>query len=110
MKRQHFYTHLVKYDEVVIKIHELDVTEEEKKHLEELAEANLHHTILHSVLNELSEEDKHKFLEHVTKEQHDKLWEHLKDKVEDIEKKIKKTADSFTKELHKDIEEAKKQG
>jgi len=92
-----------------MKIQELDASMDEKKHLEDLAEANLHHTILDTVLNELSEEDKRKFLEHVSTGEHEKLWEHLKEKVEDIEVKVKKTAASFTKELHKDIENAKKE-
>lgn len=109
MKHKHFYNHLIKYESVTIKIRELDVADEEQKHLEDLAEANLHHTILDSVLNELSPEDKHKFLEHVTSGDHDKLWDHLKEKVDDIEEKIKKTAEKFTKELHKDIDEAAKQ-
>lgn len=107
--KKHFYNHLVEYESVTIKISELDASADEKKHLEALAEANLHHTILDTVLNELSDEDKRKFLEHVSSGEHDKLWTHLKDKVEDIEEKIKKSADSFTKELHKDIEDAKKE-
>lgn len=109
MKKQHFYTPLVAYEEIEIKIGELDASDAEKLHLEELAEANLHHTILNSVLGELSEVDKHKFLEHVASGQHDELWDHLREKIDDIEEKIKKTAEGFTKELHKDIEEAKKE-
>lgn len=106
---KHFYTHLIEYHSVTIKIHELDATDEEKKHLEELAEANLHHTILDRILSELSDEDKHKFLQHLTSGDHDKLWEHLKERVEDIEEKIQKTVYHFQRQLHKDLEEAKKQ-
>ena len=106
---KHFYTHLIEYKSVTIKIHQLDATDEEKRHLEDLAEANLHHTILDKVLRELADDDKHKFLEHVTSGDHDKLWAHLKGKVEDIEEKIQKTVYNFQRQLHKDLEEAKKQ-
>ena len=107
--KKHFYTHLIEYKSISIKIHELDADEVEKKHLHELAEANLHHTILDTILSELGDDDKHVFLENVTKGDHDKIWGHLKDKVEKIEEKILTKVYNFQKELHRDIEDAKKQ-
>ena len=45
---------------------------------------------------------------HLASENHDKVWKFLNQKVENIEEKIKKTADELKKELHKDIKEVKK--
>ena len=40
----------------------LDITPEERKHLIALAESNIHHAVLDTVLTELPEEDKKEFL------------------------------------------------
>ncbi|MBI2430743.1 MAG: hypothetical protein HYV39_01870 [Candidatus Levybacteria bacterium] len=86
---------------------DMDLSQEERLHLVSLVESNLHHTILDAVLSELSEEDKKIFLHHVAHNEHDRVWELLNKKVENIEEKIKNAAESLKKELHKDIEDAR---
>ena len=84
----------------------MNLKNEERLHLLQLAESNVHHAIIDAVLSELSEEDKQKFIEHLNSDDHDKIWELLNSKVENVEDKIKKAAEEIKKELHKDIEEA----
>ncbi len=85
----------------------MDLSQKEKTHLAHLLDSTLHHTILDAVLSELSEEDKKKFMEHLSREENDKIWELLNSKVDNIEEKIKKTAEELKREMHKDIKEAK---
>ena len=105
--KKHFYSHLVETDSLVVLINDLDITDDEKGHLISLVDSQLHHTILDAILSELSEEDKRTFLKHLLHEEHDKIWNHLNDKVDNIEEKVKKAADDLKKELHQDINEAK---
>ncbi len=107
MSKKHFYSHLVETDSIVVLINELDASDEEKAHLIALVDSQLHHTILDAILSELSEDDKRSFLKHLMHEEHDKIWNHLNSKVDNIEVKIKKAADDLKQELHEDIKEAK---
>ena len=102
-----FYTHLIDIESVLIELDELDLSDREKHHLTDLLDANLHNTVLDAVLSELSEEDKKFFLKHLAEDDHNKIWEFLNDKVDNIEDKIKIAAEDLKKEIHKDISEAK---
>lgn len=104
----HFYSHLVTFEEVLIELDTLELSPDEKHHLGQLVDSNLHHTILDAILAELSEEDKERFLRLINTDQHDKIWEHLTGKVDNIEEKIKKAAQEMTTQMHKDIKEAKR--
>lgn len=104
---KHFYSHLVDIDSLTVELHTLPLSDAEKFHLHELIEKNMHHVIMDAILSELSEEDKKKFLELVAHDKHEHVWDHLKDKTQGIEEKIKKAADELKKELHKDIKESK---
>lgn len=104
----HFYSHLIKTDSLVVALNELELSDEEKSRLVGIIDSSLHHAILDAVLSELSEKDKEKFLQHVVNEDNEKVWKFLNEKVDNIEGKIKKTADELTAELHKDIKEVKK--
>lgn len=106
MKKQ-FYAHLVQIETLHIEIDSMDLTEEEKNDLKNLINSNFHHSILDTVLSELQEEDKKKFLEHFTSDDHEKIWEHLKSKTAGIEEKIKSKAEKLKEEFLKDIKEAK---
>ncbi len=101
--KKHFYSHLVSMDTVVVKLDELGVTEDQKAHLLELIETNLHHTVMDLILSELTEEDKKIFLSHVIYNDHSRTWEHLFEKVEKVEAKILDAAESLKEELHQDI-------
>lgn len=104
-----FYTHLIEIDTLIIELDKMDLSQEEKMHLTALIDSSLDHTILEAILSELNEEDKKTFLKHLVHDDHDKVWELLNSKIDNIEDKIKKAADELKKELHKDIEEAKRQ-
>ena len=105
--KKHFYSHLIETSEISLALGDMELSKEERLHLLSLVESNLHHLILDVVLSELSEEDKKVFLEHVATNSHDKVWELLNEKAENIEEKIKKAAQDLKKELYTDIQEAK---
>lgn len=104
---KHFYSHLVETSVISLELGDLDLSKDERIHLVQLAEDNIHHAILDAILSEFSEEDKKIFLHHLSEDDHDKVWEHLNKKVENIEDKIRSAAESIKKELHRDIKEAK---
>ncbi len=100
---KHFYSHIVETSSLTLALADIDLSHEERLHLLQLTEENLHHTILDAVLSELSEEDKKLFLQHVATNSHDKVWNLLHTKVGNIEEKIQKVVHELKKELHKDI-------
>lgn len=107
MKKRYFYTHIVDTSTLSLELGNMDLSPKERMHLISLIDSNLHHEILDLVLSELNSEDKKTFLHHLASEDHDKVWKFLKEKVDNIEEKIKKTAEDLKKEFHKDIKEVK---
>lgn len=101
--KQNFYSHIIETDSLVVAINNLHFSEKEKAHLMSLIDSSLHHTVLDAILSELSDADKRVFLQHVVANDHDKLWNHLNDKVDNIEDKIKHAANELKKQLHDDI-------
>jgi|SRR5581483_3967396 len=104
-----FYSHLTDTESLLIELDKMGFSVEEREHLIALIDSNLHHTVLEVVLSELSEEDKKAFLTHVAEGKHDKIWELLNKKVDGIEVKIQQAVEDLKKELHKDIEETRKE-
>lgn len=104
--KHHFYSRIIEIESLIIELDKLDLSKDEKIHLASLIDSNLHQTILDAVLSELSEGDKEIFLTHLDKNDHDKIWQHLNEKVESIEEKIKKVAEELKEQLHQDIEKA----
>ncbi len=105
--KSRFYSHLVEVHSLRIALDSLSLSPEEKDHLVQIAEENMHHVILQAILSELSEEDKRLFLSHVAKDQHDEVWRLLTQKVDTIEKKIQQAADDVKTKLHQDIADLK---
>lgn len=105
--RKHFYSHIIETSLISLELGDMDLTKEERLHLLDLAHSQLHHVVMDTILSELSEEDKKHFLSHVASNEHDKIWEFLNQRVENVEEKIKKVAEDLKKELHKDLKEAK---
>ena len=103
-----FYTHLIDIESVLVELDELHLNDLEKHHLTELLDANLHNTVLDAVLSELSDEDKKLFLKHLADDDHNKIWELLNERIDNIEDKIKIAAEDIKKEMHKDIRDAKR--
>lgn len=106
-KQKHFYSHIVSVESVHIEMSYLDMSDAEKKHLGEIAESTMHHTILDTVLSSLSEEDRKVFLRQLHIDDHAGIWRFLNKKTRGIEKDILKTGEELLKKLHKDINEAK---
>lgn len=107
--KKHFYTHLIETDSLVIKLHEMGMTEEQKMQLITLVESSMHHAILDAILSELSEKDKKLFLKEMAADNHEAVWMFLNKKIDSIEERIVQAADGLKAELHEDIKEVKNQ-
>lgn len=105
--KKYFYTHIVDTSTLSLELGDMDLTPKERLHLISLIDSNIHHEILDLILSELKPEDKKTFLNHLVSEDHGKVWKFLRGKINNIEEKIKKTAEDLKKELHKDIKEVK---
>ena len=105
--KKYFYSHIVEIDSVIMELGKMSLSENEKKHLIDIVDSSIYHAILDAILSELSENDKKIFLKHLSADKHDKIWEHLNSKIENIEEKIKKAADELKNKLHKDIKDVK---
>lgn len=102
-----FYSHLIEIESLTIELDSMDLEDHQKHELAALLDGNIHNVVMDAILSKLSEEDKRKFAEMAQSDDHGKIWEFLKNKSEDIEAEIKKTAAEFKQELHKDLKEAK---
>jgi hypothetical protein len=105
--KKYFYSDLAKLDVVLDELGKLSLDASERKELEELAHEHLHQVILDAILTELSLRDKKIFLANLEYEEDEKIWKHLNDKVENIEEKISKAAESLKSELVLDIKTVK---
>jgi len=106
-RMKHFYSHFIETSIISLELGEMKLTQEERIHLTGLAESQLHHVIIDTILSELSEEDKRIFLHHLSFDNHDKIWEFINKRIDNIEDKIKKSAEDLKKKLHKEIKEAR---
>lgn len=105
--KKYFYSHLVEMESVVLALDELEISEAEKEKLAMLADKQLAHVVIGAILNELTVRDKKIFLANLRYEENDKIWKHLRGKVEKIEEKIIMAAEDLKYDLHKDIGELK---
>ncbi|MDO8573224.1 MAG: hypothetical protein Q7R77_00555 [Candidatus Daviesbacteria bacterium] len=105
---KYFFSHLIEIESIIIELDKLDLNNEQKKHLSDLVDSSLHHTVLDAVLSELTPTDKRVFINHLKEKDHSKIWQFLNGKVDHIEDKIKKAADDLKAQLHKDLKEAAK--
>lgn len=106
-KSNHFYSEIVEMDSFYLEIDDLSMSEEEKEQIKKLINSSLHHTILDAILSELSEDDKKVFLDHVFSGRNDEVWNHLNQRIEKIEEKIKKTAEDLKEKIREDIKSTK---
>lgn len=103
-----FYSHLIEIETIISELDKMDLSNEEKLHLANLLDSSLHHTILDAILSQLQDQDKRVFMQHVTEGNNEKIWQFLNNKIEGVEDKIKKAAESLKAELHRDLRETKK--
>lgn len=106
--KKHFYSHIIELSTIHATLDSLGLTVEEKEELIIIAESNIHHIVINTILSELSEDDKKTFLAHIAKDKHEESLQLIKNKIENVEEKIKTAGEALLKELHADIEEAKK--
>lgn len=107
--KKSFYTTIVDIKSIHLKLDNLNLSKKEKEELILLIDSNIHCAVLDAVLSELLEEDKKTFLIYLKKEDNEKIWQHLKSKVDNIEGKIKILTDKIKKEFENDIENLKEQ-
>lgn len=103
--KKHFYHHIITLDSLIVELNSMRLSEAEKEHLASIAYSSLHYAVLDTILSELAEEDKKTFLDHVSSPHHEKTWKFVKQKIENVEEKIKKAAYSLEEELKQDIKE-----
>lgn len=108
MSKTFFYSHLTHIESIIVELDKLDLPKEQKLHLAGLIDSSLHHTILDTVLSELSPQEKQVFVTHLREDNHSEIWKFLNEKVENIEDKIKKAAEDLKTKLHADLKEAHK--
>ncbi len=106
--KKHFFSHLIELDSLHLELSNHSLDESQELEVKRLIDESIYHTVLETILSELSEEDKKIFLSHLVADDHGKIWEFVNGKVENIEDKIVKAAEDIKKELHQDIKSTKK--
>jgi hypothetical protein len=102
-----FYSHIVDWQQVVVRMEELEIDEHDRIGLSNLLEETLHSHIVAAVLDELDEKDRENFVRLMRDGDDGKIWEFLDKRVLNIENKIKQAADDLEEKIHEDIKEAK---
>jgi hypothetical protein len=106
---KYFFTKYIVIEDLIAELDSLDLSPEEKHHLSGLVDSSLHSAILDEVLSNLNSADKKTFLEKLDKDpENEELTDFLKERIGNIEDKIKKVSDDLVKELHEDVKESKK--
>ena len=106
--KKHFFSHLIEVDTLHVELNNLELTDDQKVEIKKLLDESIYHTVLETILSELTEEDKKIFLTHLIADDHGKIWNFVNGKVENIEEKIIKAAEDIKKELHGDMRRTKK--
>lgn len=105
----HFYSHIIEIESIVMKLDEMELTNEQKIHLASLIDSTIHNHVLDLIFSQLSDEDKMVLVEKMKSGTKNKeIMDFLSQKVDNIEDQILKTVDSLKDELHEDIKEAKR--
>lgn len=105
MEQKHFYSHLIRITDITIELADMDLNSEERIHLLALVDANIHSTVVNTVLSELPEEEKKIFLQNLVANDHIEIWSHLRKNIKDADEKIILAVNSLKRELLKDLKE-----
>lgn len=108
MKNKTFYSHIIQINDITLDLAGIELTPEERLHLLALVEANVHSTIINTVLSQLSADDKKIFLKNLVEDDHNQIWTHLNQNTKDLEEKMLDSVNSLIKEMREDINKAKK--
>lgn len=107
----YFYSHLVEIETITEKLDELDINQKQRKHLAALIDSTIHQEVLDIIFSKLSENDKLLFIEHFRNNpENPEIMKLLNEKAGDIEDEIREAVKKIKKELHEDIEMAKRGG
>lgn len=101
--KQHFYSHITNIHSLHIALGRLKIDSTEKEELLLLADSTLHQTILETILSELSPKDKRQFFDHLNTNDHETIWQFLREKINGIEGKITRVGKTLIDSFHKDI-------
>ncbi|MDD2822842.1 MAG: hypothetical protein PHQ59_02050 [Candidatus Daviesbacteria bacterium] len=108
---KYFYSHLVAIETITEKLDELDMTDSQRKHLAELIDSTIHQEVLDIIFSRLNETDKLLFIEQLKNDpSNPEIIKLLNEKAGDIESEIKEAVVKIKKELHEDVETAKRGG
>lgn len=108
---RYFYSHLVSIETITEKLFELDMNDKQRRHLAELIDSTIHQEVLNIIFGRLSDTDKLLFLEQLKKDPSDpEIMKLLNEKAGDIEDEIQAAVQRIKKELHEDVETAKRGG
>jgi len=95
-----FWEEIVQIREIAVTINKKELKEGEKLVLLQEVYETFHMRVVDTVLTNLPEEKHPNFLDKLAeKPSSPKILQFLKDEIEDIEEKIKQTADNFKKEI-----------
>jgi len=106
-EKKSFYAHLAETEVVEQELENLVLSEHEKKDLMKHVHASIHYTVLDVVLSELPEDHKKKFVELVRENDHEKIWEHVKNNSLQIEGKIRDGIKILVSEFLDEIKKVK---
>lgn len=108
MNRKQFYSHLIDIEILYLELDSLDLTDSEKDELKHHIHGSIHYTVLDVIMSDMPVEHKKSFLHYVVHDDHEKVWEHLKETTQDIEEKIKSASAKVIKGFLDDIQKARK--
>jgi hypothetical protein len=107
-RKKTFYHHLISTNDIEIELNKLGLADHERIELLEIAENTIHYTIIDIVLSELKEEDKKSFLEHHAIGNSETTLRFLKERIDDLETRVKESAEILKKNFLNDIAELTK--
>lgn len=99
-----FYDRVIEIESIWAELDGMELDEGQKEELREIIDDILRHKIMDRILETLPEDHHEEFLELVHKRPHDEgIVDYLKEKIEDIEDRLKLAAREFKTELAKEL-------
>ena len=86
---KYFYSHIIEIESVLVKLDEIDLSNDQKKHLAHLVDSTIHQTVLDLILSKLSKSDRRTLVAKMKENPEDKdLMKFVKEKVENIHERL----------------------
>jgi hypothetical protein len=103
----YFYEHIISPDDLYKELEVLDLTDSERNHIVMIVQSTMHHVIMDVILEKLHDDHKHIFLLHIAEDNHEKVWELLREHLHEPEGLILSAIETLKIELLQDIQEAR---